>query len=219
MGWHINLVKNTVVITEQLAKELFEKANDGRWDFGEPVTDSDILDRGVAFKDKDGTLKLYFDNDHMEHMDYLHDEDVQAVLKRHKVKGDVCFSSDDGDNAGSSWGYRFDGKGGMVELRGTRLFKEVKPKKKVVTKKPTKTAKKARTPKKGATPSKARKATKRSRVGTRSGARGKLAWVCVACREDPTCPGFPGTDIENHPGVKPYCNGCHTNEHLKKVRV
>lgn len=123
MGWHINLVKNEVKITEAIVKELrFETdlAYEYEWE-----SDDDVF----AFYGADD-IRLNFNPDHMEHMDYLHDEDVQRVLKKHKVKGDVCFSSDDGDNAGTSWGYRFDGKGGMVELVGTRTFEPKKPSKK-----------------------------------------------------------------------------------------
>lgn len=156
MGWHINEVCNTVVINAKIAKELFEKANDGRWDFGDPVTDDDILDYGVAFKDKDGTLKLYFNSDDMEHMDYLHDAGIQKVLKKHKVKGDVCFSSSSGDNAGTSWGYRFDGKGGMVPLSGRHTFGPVNPPE------PKSKAKKAKTK---ATTKKTKKPSKKESVG------------------------------------------------------
>lgn len=115
MGWYINEVRNTVVITKEIAKELFEHANNGRWEFDDPVTDVDILDCGVAFDDE-GQLKLHFNADHMEHMDYVVSVKVQAILKKHKVKGDICFSSSQGDNKGAYWGYRFDGKGGMSHL-------------------------------------------------------------------------------------------------------
>ncbi len=111
MGWHIALTKNDVEISSKCAKDLFEaQSYDGeRWSELEYVTE-------------DG--KLAFDPDMMEHMDYLYDEDVQKVLKRHKVKGDICFTSVEGDNAGQSWGYRFDGKGGMTELAGDTVYKE-----------------------------------------------------------------------------------------------
>ena len=112
MGWNISLTKNEVNISPECAQDLFDaQAYEGeRWDTVEDVT-------------TDG--KLTFDPDHMEHMDYLGDEDVQKVLKRHKVKGDICFMSTEGDNAGSSWGYRFDGKGGVVELTGATDYEEV----------------------------------------------------------------------------------------------
>jgi hypothetical protein len=55
--------------------------------------------------------------DYMEHMDYLGDPDIRAVLRAHKVKGEIVFCSLEG-NAGQAWGYRFDGKGGCVCLAG-----------------------------------------------------------------------------------------------------
>lgn len=111
MGWNIALTKNDVEISPKCAKDLFEaQSYEGeRWSELEYVTE-------------DG--KLAFDPDMMEHMDYLDDEDVQKVLKHHKVKGDICFTSVEGDNAGQSWGYRFDGKGGMVELAGATSYGE-----------------------------------------------------------------------------------------------
>lgn len=135
MGWHIHEVKNEVVINKEIAYELFEAL--GRWDFGSPVTEQDILDGGVAFFDSDGSLKLHFTSDDMEHMDYVWEEEAQEILKKHKVKGDICFSSGEGDNAGSAWGYRFDGKGGMVKLAAQTQWVEVaeEPKKAKKTKK------------------------------------------------------------------------------------
>ena len=61
----------------------------------------------------DGTLR--FHGDHMEHMDYVWS--IKDILCRHKVKGDIAFSSSDGDNAGTAWCYRFDGEGNCEELR------------------------------------------------------------------------------------------------------
>lgn len=123
MGWHIHEVKNDVVINKKIARELFDTLK--RWDFGDPVTEHDILDGGVAFTDSDGTLKLYFNSDDMEHMDFVWEEKAQEILKKHKVKGDICFSSGEGDNAGGAWGYRFDGNGGMVKLVAETQWVEV----------------------------------------------------------------------------------------------
>jgi hypothetical protein len=129
MGWRINEVKNEVVINKEIAYELFGHEDACIvWDFGEPVSEDDIMDYGVAFTDQDGATRLHFNCDHMEHMDFLHMEWVQDILKKHKVKGDICFSSDDGDNAGDAWGYRFDGEGGMVLLTAERTWVEVVPK-------------------------------------------------------------------------------------------
>lgn len=107
MGWNIALISNTVKISRACAEDLFNAQNEASC--GELWGDSD----DVVYKNK-----LSFDPDHMEHMDYLQDDVFQDVLKKHKVKGDVCFGSLEGDNAGSFWGYRFDGKGGMTSLDG-----------------------------------------------------------------------------------------------------
>lgn len=108
MGWHINLVKNDVRINATIATELKITLVYGY--------DASVVCRG-------GTYYLNFDSDHMEHMDFLSHLSIQKLLKRHKVKGDVCFASYEGDNKGKSWGYRFDGKGGMVKLVGELVFK------------------------------------------------------------------------------------------------
>lgn len=108
--WSIAEIDNTVEISNKCAKELLKIDPECRW--------NNRLDRLVM----DG--KLYFNPDDYEGMDFVYDEDVQKVLKKHKVKGDITFGSLDGDNFGSFWGYRFDGKGGMVELRGELIWKE-----------------------------------------------------------------------------------------------
>ena len=111
MGWSIGELKNTVEICEVCARELFESQSyEGeRWYEVERVTHKG---------------KLVFDEDHMEHMDFVWDEGVQAILMKHRVRGDICFGSLEGDNAGSFWGYRFDGRGGMVKLKGEVVFTE-----------------------------------------------------------------------------------------------
>lgn len=127
MGWHIGLVKNDVVIDAKIARALYKTKSDiaSTWNYDgeQKPSDAELLDYLVGYKDREtGKVHLYFNDDHMEHMDYLHDEVIQKVLCKHKVKGDICFGSLDGDNAGSFWGYRFDGKGGVVELKGTLVF-------------------------------------------------------------------------------------------------
>jgi hypothetical protein len=124
MSWRINLVKNTVKINSGVALDLYNCGADVCFCWEEEC-DFPML-QGIIYGGK-----LVFNPDHMEHMDYVWQPEVLAVLKKHKVKGDVCFSSNDGDNKGKKWGYRFDGMGGMVELKGKKnVWEEVGPKKK-----------------------------------------------------------------------------------------
>lgn len=120
MSWSIHVVKNTVKINKKVSKELFAIPYQEFWDAEDDVTYEGMMS---------------FNGDHMEHMDYLGTKEVTDVLKKHKVKGDICFTSNEGDNEGDSWGYRFDGKGGVVLLKGElvwvparRLIKPVKKK-------------------------------------------------------------------------------------------
>jgi hypothetical protein len=128
MSWHISNIKNEVVINVKIARDLFKSDADicCTWNDNGKLTDEDLLDYLVGYKGDDGKYRLYFSDDHMEHMDFVDDESIQNVLKKHKVKGDICFASLDGDNAGTAWGYRFDGKGGMVHLKGELVFTECK---------------------------------------------------------------------------------------------
>lgn len=136
MGWRIHEIKNTVKINSKIALDLYGCGADvcSAWE-----DECDFPSLGGIIDDG----KLVFNPDHMEHMDYVWEPKIQEVLKRHKVKGDICFSSNDGDNKGQRWGYRFDGEGGMVKLTGKRnSWQEDAPKK--PTKK--KTASKKATP-------------------------------------------------------------------------
>ncbi len=110
MSWSIALLKNDVLISDACAAELAENV-----DFGEGP--EDVTSDGY----------LYFNDDHEEHMDFVGDAAVQKILKKHKAEGDICFGSLEGDNAGSFWGYRFDGKGGMTKLNGVVAWQESKP--------------------------------------------------------------------------------------------
>lgn len=104
--WSIAELENTIMITEECAKDLFENGQEYEEEIWWDV-------ENVAY---DG--KLYFDPDHQEHMDYLWREKVQEILKEHKVEGEVCFADVEGDSSGSFWGYRFDGQGNLENLKG-----------------------------------------------------------------------------------------------------
>ncbi|MBI3632723.1 MAG: hypothetical protein HY226_00365 [Candidatus Vogelbacteria bacterium] len=111
--WSISETVNNVRITKKCARELFKAQ-----DYEEELWSS------LEYVTSEGNL--YFNPDHNEHMDYLGTHDnMTEILKRHKVKGDICFGSLEGDDEGSFWGYRFDGKGGMVKLSGEVVYTEV----------------------------------------------------------------------------------------------
>lgn len=117
MGWHIDLVENTVKVTKAAALAILN--NEGctiagvvrDYDFERPAEDflGELLYEG----------KLQFNSDHMEHMDFVWEKEVIEALKASKAKGKITFSSADGDNRGQVWSYVFDGKGGFEYLKGT----------------------------------------------------------------------------------------------------
>ncbi|MFP5446682.1 MAG: hypothetical protein ACLGIY_24440 [Betaproteobacteria bacterium] len=64
-----------------------------------------------------GGWYLNFDEDSMEHMDFVWNDEVLAVLADAKVNGRVTFGSLEGNNAGEFWGYDFK-DGLMTKLTG-----------------------------------------------------------------------------------------------------
>lgn len=115
MAWNICLIENTIVVTRGIAADLYAAQQAGKtlccpWENeNEIINWHPIRPKGV----------LHFEYDHMEHMDFLWDAKIQEILKQHEVEGVVKFGSLEGDNEGKFWGYEFDGKGGLVELKGT----------------------------------------------------------------------------------------------------
>jgi hypothetical protein len=118
MGWHISLQINNVLISDECAADLLDQCPH----IFKHYEDDDF--DGVRNEDV-----LWFNYDHMEHMDYMRDKKVLDVLAKHRVNGDICFSSADGDNSGSNWGYRFK-DGIMIPLKGVVTYVEVAPKSK-----------------------------------------------------------------------------------------
>ena len=104
--WSIAELENTITVTEECVKDLFENGQEHEDEIWWSIED-------VAYNDK-----LYFNPDHSEHMDYLWNEKVQEILNKHKVEGRVCFADVEGDSSGSFWGYRFDGQGNLENLKG-----------------------------------------------------------------------------------------------------
>ncbi len=106
--WNIAKVVNTLELTDECIDELWENNSSIGLDWEEKEE--------FYYTNKKGEKYFYFNSDHMEHMDYMWHKEIIEIIKKHKLKGDVCFESVEGDNAGSKWGYRYDGKGGFVKL-------------------------------------------------------------------------------------------------------
>lgn len=93
--WSINLHYNSLKLTPTAIQKLFDSNPDFYYDDISAVVDNDSY--------------IYFEPDHMEHMDFLWDENVQNVICETKCDGVVIFGSAEGDNKGEFWGYRFVG--------------------------------------------------------------------------------------------------------------
>lgn len=105
MSWSIEDMVNDVTF-KKACKEELEKV-------------SVEVGRDLYFDKVKGGYKISFNPDDMEYMDWLDEPELLEVLKKHKVEGDICFGSLEGDNNGSFWGYRFDGEGNMSTLSGS----------------------------------------------------------------------------------------------------
>lgn len=113
MSWTVAVTQNTLIVTKKCAKELFKVQGE----------DGDIWYHPDEVRDEDSCVTV--NSDAQEHIDWLaNNPKLVEVLKKHKVKGDICFGSVEGDNAGSFWGYRFDGLGGMKTLTGEVTYTE-----------------------------------------------------------------------------------------------
>lgn len=118
MAWSIFVLKNDVEVSNDVAKDLFEAQ---LYDKKNPSNGGEYWNENLFItcrhRNQDKSV-LYFDPDWMEHMDFISDVQIQEVLKKHKVKGDICFGDLESSNEGRFWGYRFDGEGGMIRLSG-----------------------------------------------------------------------------------------------------
>lgn len=113
MSWSIGIIENTITFTGHASAEQIR-------DYLE--AEGHLCTCPKKTKDKFG---LEFDQDTMEHMDYLWHDEIQKILSEAKANGRVCFGSLEGDNAGEFWGYEFtDGK--MTELTGKVVYEPKK---------------------------------------------------------------------------------------------
>ena len=121
MSWSIANLDNSVEISVELAREIVAR-----------FPNLGILEEAYDEPDNPGGLlngdMLYFSEDHMEHMDWLtHETELLAFLASRGVEGDITFGSLEGDNAGSFWGVRFDGKGNYCHLTGSVAWVAANP--------------------------------------------------------------------------------------------
>lgn len=118
--WSISNIINNVTFTKKQAAEVAKNKKLVSHVLGYSATEEEILNE--LFEVKGTKYKLHFNQDHQEHMDFVafFKNDLAAL----KVKGDITFGSFEGDNAGSFWGYRFDGNGGVKDLKGKVVFTE-----------------------------------------------------------------------------------------------
>lgn len=112
MSWRVSVLKNTLRVDVAALDEL-RSVDDVVIDVYQD--DYDFEERSVA--DKDGRTTLYFDEDHMEHIDWLWNDGVAEILTRHNAEGEVLFGQVEGDGGPRFWGYRFD-RSGMKKLHG-----------------------------------------------------------------------------------------------------
>lgn len=123
--WSINLVENTVNLTQECAEDLMkiETLYNVSWDpsyYGDEAWPTENFGKGGF---------LYFNEDCYEHMDYMWNKDVQAILLKHKVNGQIIFNSFEGDNKGQAWGHMFN-DGVYTYLVGKAKTMKLKPVKK-----------------------------------------------------------------------------------------
>jgi hypothetical protein len=86
--WSIACLENTLKISKKCAKDLCVAKKETEYTYDESV-----------YRDESGLI--VFNSDDMEHQDYLCQEEILEVLKKHKVNGKVLWGSLDGDNFGS----------------------------------------------------------------------------------------------------------------------
>lgn len=104
MGWHLNVIENELRLSEEQAEKLV--------DILEKTWDNYRIYRS-AHGGKEELIEFFggdpieFDDECMEHMDYLHDGDMQAALVAVGARGFVTMADLHGDNPGYAWTHEF----------------------------------------------------------------------------------------------------------------
>jgi hypothetical protein len=115
MGWQISVQTNELVIPKEFRSKFVELAEEN--------------DQYISIAEKDSNWSkegnVQFNDDAMEHMDFLWDDWVTELQKEMKAVGDVVFMSAEGDNSGDIWGYSFKEDGTIKRLKGVVNVVEV----------------------------------------------------------------------------------------------
>jgi hypothetical protein len=124
MGWNIALIENTAKVPldkrEEVARFMVDRCADAYGGRASKVYDDEYAATAPAHKvlglvfgyvnrpDEPPPQTIYFDNDNMEHMDFLtHDDTACAFLAAAGTTGRILFCSMEGDNKGAFWGVEF----------------------------------------------------------------------------------------------------------------
>lgn len=117
MGWHIDVMENTIALSVEQAERLVNILENTWGDYGIYLH---------AHGDKQALIELFsgetieFDSDCMEHMDYLQDGDMQAAFVAIGARGFVTLGDFHGDSQGYAWTHEFTDAGysyGVGEIR------------------------------------------------------------------------------------------------------
>lgn len=102
--WRLEVMENTVALSQEQAEQLVDRLEKTWDDYANYLSAHEDKEALVAFFGGD---VIEFDSDCMEHMDYLHDPNMQAALVAVGARGFVTIGDFQGDNAGWVWTHEF----------------------------------------------------------------------------------------------------------------
>lgn len=121
MSWTVHIIENSAKVPRKVAEEFAEKFKK-QLDFLSWIDNlNDPENKEQIFNEIFCGKYLNLTEDHSEHIDWLTDK-MCTFLAANKVKGNIKFGALEGDNAGSFWGYSFDGAGGWKKIKGELVW-------------------------------------------------------------------------------------------------
>lgn len=102
--WRIDVLENSIALTQEQAEKLVGILEKTWGDYGIYLDAHESKEALVEFF---GADVIEFDSECMEHMDYLHDPDMQAALVAVGARGFATLGDFQGDNAGYAWTHEF----------------------------------------------------------------------------------------------------------------